>query len=72
MRAAMYFELRRDEGIHSAWTYEGTIFCKTSATQTRGILVDSPDDLFHLGWTEDRMADFFRRITVTDPGMRSA
>ena len=71
MRAAMFFELRRDEGIHSAWTHEGTIFCKTSATQARGIPVDSPDDLFHLGWTEGRMAEFFRRIMATDPKMRS-
>ena len=66
MRAAMFFELRRDEAVHSAWTYDGTIYCKTSPTQMKGTAVDTPDDLFKLGWSEDRMAGFFQKIMASD------
>ena len=66
MRAAIFYELRKDESVHSAWTYDGSLHYKTSPSQAKGIAVNSPDDLFHLGWSEERLGEFFRRLTAGD------
>ena len=66
MRAAIFYELRKDEKIHSAWTFDGTLYCKTNPSQVKGVAVNSPDDLFHLGWSEERLGELFRRLAAGD------
>ncbi|MEG7522313.1 MAG: hypothetical protein M3H12_04330 [Chromatiales bacterium] len=48
--------LRNDVTIGNVWTIDGRFHCITTENgrQTTKI-VDSPDDLFSLGWSEDRI-----------------
>ena len=51
-------ELRYDPAIKKVWTIDGSIFCviNEDGRETKKT-IETPDDLFKLGWTEERMAE---------------
>ena len=51
-------KLKRDDNIKQVWTIEGRIVC-IQMDQGREVnrVVDSPDDLFKVGWSEQRVAE---------------
>ena len=55
-RAKLTRVLRNDPTIGNVWTIDGRIFCITTENG-REIkkTVESPDDLFNLGWSEDKI-----------------
>ena len=51
-------QTRKDDNIKQVWTIEGRIFC-IEMDQGREVkrVVDSPEDLFKVGWSEQRVAE---------------
>ena len=64
LRAKMSRVLRNDPAIKKVWTIEGRIFCviNEDGRETKKT-IETPDDLFKLGWTEERMAELDLYIT---------
>ena len=48
--------LRNDSTIGNMWTIDGRIFCMiiVNGYEMRKV-VESPEDLFHLGWSEEKV-----------------
>lgn len=60
LRAKMFFALRKDPDVDAVWTIDGRIHCKVRSNgKEQKAVVDSPDDLFAIGWSEDKMRPFF-------------
>ena len=58
LRAKMSRVLRNDHAIKKVWTIDGRIFCLiTEEGRETKKTIETPDDLFKLGWTEERMAE---------------
>ena len=58
LRAKMSRVLRNDPAIKKVWTIDGRIFCViTEDGREAKKTIETPDDLFKLGWTEERMAE---------------
>ena len=56
----MFHALRNDDAVGAVWTIDGKLHCKTSINgKEQNVVIDSPDDLFRLGWTEEKMKPFF-------------
>ena len=58
LRNKFVMELKKDDNIKQVWTIEGRIFC-IQMDQGREVkrVVDSPEDLFKVGWSEQRVAE---------------
>ena len=55
-RAKLTRVLRNDPTIGNVWTIDGRIFCITTENgREMKKTVESPDDLFSLGWSEDKI-----------------
>ena len=56
LRAKMARILRHDPSTQSVWSIDGRIFCTIleNGSEVKKI-VDSPDDLFKLGWSEEKV-----------------
>lgn len=60
LRARMYHSLRKDPDISAVWTRDGRLHCiATTGGKEKKVVIDSPDDLFQLGWSEDKMRPFY-------------
>ena len=57
LRSRLVYELKRDAGVQKVWTIDGRIFCVQveNGHEVRKI-VESPEDLFGVGWSEERVA----------------
>ena len=57
LRSKLVYELKRDKTIKRVWTIDGRIMC-TQEENGRDMkkVIDSPDDLFKVGWTEEKVA----------------
>ena len=57
LRSKLVYELKRDTTIKRVWTIDGRIVC-IQEENGRDIkkVIDSPDDLFKVGWTEEKVA----------------
>ena len=57
MRSKLVYELKRDESVTSVWTIDGKILCiqEESGREMKKV-IDSPDDLFKDGWTNEKVA----------------
>ena len=57
MRSKLVYELKRDESVTRVWTMNGKIMCiqVENGKETKKV-IDSPDDLFKVGWTEEKVA----------------
>ena len=48
--------LRDDSTIGKLWTIDGRIFCMITVNGNEiQKVVESPEDLFHLGWSEEKV-----------------
>ena len=58
LRNKLVMEMKKDDNIKQVWTIEGRIFC-IQIDQGREVkrVVDSPEDLFKVGWSEQRVAE---------------
>ena len=58
LRNKLVMEMKKDDNIKQVWTIEGRIFC-IQMDQGREVkrVVDSPEDLFKVGWSEERVAE---------------
>ena len=58
LRNKLVMELKKDDNIKQVWTIEGRIFC-IQMDQGREVkrVLDSPEDLFKVGWSEQRVAE---------------
>ena len=58
LRNKLVMEMKKDDNIKQVWTIEGRIFC-IQMDQGREVkrVVDSPEDLFKVGWSEQRVAE---------------
>ena len=57
LRSRLVYELNRDDTIKSVWTIEGRIMCiQEEGGKEMKKVIDSPDDLFKVGWSEDKVA----------------
>ena len=56
LRGRLVREMKRDIGVNKVWTIDGRIFC-TQYEDGREVkrFIDSPDDLFKLGWSEEKV-----------------
>ena len=56
LRGRLVREMKRDTGVNKVWSIDGRIFC-TQYEDGREVkrFVDSPDDLFKLGWSEEKV-----------------
>ena len=56
LRGRLVREINRDTGVNKVWTIDGRIFC-TQYEDDREVkrFVDSPGDLFKLGWSEEKV-----------------
>ena len=57
LRSKLVYELKRDKTIKRVWTIDGRIMCiqEENGTDMKNV-IDSPDDLFKVGWTEEKVA----------------
>ena len=57
MRSKLVYELKRDESVTRVWTMNGKIMCiqEENGKEMKKV-IDSPDDLFKVGWTEEKVA----------------
>ena len=57
LRSRLVYELKRDAGVQKVWTIDGRIFCVQveNGHEVRKV-VESPEDLFGVGWSEERVA----------------
>ena len=55
-RSKLVFELKRASDVKRVWTVNGRIVCliEINGHETKKE-VETPDDLFHLGWSEERV-----------------
>ena len=57
LRSRLVYELKRDESIKSVWTIDGRIMCvREEGGKDVKSVIDSPDDLFKVGWSEEKVA----------------
>ena len=58
LRAKLSKVLRSDPAIKKVWSIDGRIFCviNEDGRETKKT-IETPDDLFKLGWTEERVAE---------------
>ena len=57
-RAKLGRTLRNDSTIGNVWTIDGRIFCMITVTENGNEIrkvAESPDDLFHLDWSEEKV-----------------
>ena len=55
-RAKLARALRNDSTIGKVWTIDGRILCTITVNGNEiKKVVESPDDLFHLGWSEEKV-----------------
>ena len=60
LRAKMFYTLRKDPSVSAAWTVDGRLHCKATVSgKEMKVVIDSPDDLFHLGYSEEQMKPFY-------------
>ena len=57
MRSKLVYELKRDDSVTRVWTMNGKIMCiqEEDGKEVKK-MIDSPDDLFKVGWTEEKVA----------------
>ena len=65
LRVKLVRELRKEPRVEKVWTIDGKVFClvKDGAKRVKQ-MIDSPDDLHKIGWSEERMKEsglFLRR-----------
>ena len=57
LRSRLVYELKRDESIKSVWTFDGRIMCvREEGGKDVKSVINSPDDLFKVGWSEEKVA----------------
>ena len=66
LRSRLLWTVKKDEGTEAAWLRDGKIHCllKNPCKQSNGIaikkvVIDTPDDLFNIGWDEDKMRGLY-------------
>ena len=58
LRNKLAMELKKDDNIKQVWTIEGRIFCiQMDQGREEKRVVDSPEYLFNVGWSEHGMAE---------------
>lgn len=58
LRNKMLRELKRDETVKRCWSIDGRIFCiQEERGQEVKRVIDSPDDLLKVGWSEEKVAE---------------
>ena len=57
MRSKLVYELKRDESVTRVGTMNGKIMCiqEENGKEMKKV-IDSPDDLFKVGWTGEKVA----------------
>ena len=57
MRSKLLYELKRDGSVTRVWTMNGKIMCiqEENGKEVKKT-IDSPDDLFKVGWSEEKVA----------------
>ena len=57
MRSKLLYELKRDGSVTRVWTMNGKILCiqEENGKEVKKT-IDSPDDLFKVGWSEEKVA----------------
>lgn len=57
MRAKLLYELKQDDEIDRAYSLDCKLFCvkKMPNNEEKRFKIDSPDDLFTIGWTEEKV-----------------
>ena len=57
MQSKLVYELKRDESVTRVWTMNGKSMCiqEENGKEMKKV-ADSPDDLFKVGWTEEKVA----------------
>ena len=68
LRVKLVRELRKEPRVEKVWTIDGKVFClvKDGAKRVKQ-MIDSPDDLHKIGWSEERMKEsglFLRRYRM--------
>ena len=57
LRSKLVYELKRDKTIKRVWTIDGRIMCiQEEIGRDMKKVIDSPDDLFKVGWTTEKVA----------------
>ena len=57
LRSKLVYELKRDKTIKRVWTIDGRIMCiQEENGRDMKKVIDSPDDLFKVGWMEEKLA----------------
>ena len=55
-RTKLVRTLRNDSTIGKVWTIDGRVICMITVNSNEiKKVVESPDDLFHLGWSEEKV-----------------
>ena len=60
LTAKMFYTLRKDPIVSASWTVDGRLHCKaTVGGKELKVVIDTPDYLFHLGYSEEKMGPFY-------------
>ena len=60
LRARMFYALRNDPAVSAVWTMDGRLHCvATVSGREQKVVIDSPDDLFNLGWGKEKTKQFY-------------
>ena len=58
-RAKLYHAIRKANGTKKIWTIDGRIHCLVERNgREEKHVVETSEDLFHLGWTEEQLKNF--------------
>ena len=60
-KARMLYELRQAADIERVYSLDCKLFCvqKMHNGEEKRCKIESPDDLFSLGWSEERVREFY-------------
>ena len=60
LRAKMFHAMRNDPSVSAVWTIDGRLHCRVTLDgKELKTVVDTPEDLFHLGWSQDKLKPFY-------------
>ena len=57
LRQTLLKKLKNDDTIEEAWSYDGKVFCKKKGNDKTKYAISSPESLFRLGWSEEKIRD---------------
>ena len=66
LRSKMLWAVKKNEGTEAAWVRDGKIHCilkgqrqLADGTASKKMVIDTPDDLFNIGWDEEKMKSMY-------------